>query len=56
MPYFVLIVICLLVGFIAGLFSSNSVSAEFLVLRAWIAAEVNKLHSKLDAILAAVKK
>jgi gas vesicle protein len=57
---FILILICLLIGFFLGLLFAPSVKKElkklYAALVAFILGEFKKIHDKLDAIFAAVKK
>jgi small basic protein len=57
---FILILICLLIGFFLGLLFAPSVKKEltklYVALVAFILGEFKKIHDKLDAIFAAVKK
>lgn len=57
---FILVLVCLLIGFVLGMLFAPSVRKEltrlYTLLVAFILAEFKKVHDKLDAIFAAVKK
>jgi gas vesicle protein len=57
---FILVLICLLIGFVLGLLFAPSVKKEltklYALLVTFILGEFKKIHDKLDAIFAAVKK
>jgi hypothetical protein len=43
-------------GYALGVWSSSDFRNELVTVKAWISGEISAIHSKLNAILAAVKK